>query len=147
MRIVEFRDILDKKHHRNSRLSTAHFCTLWILASTVRAIKGLNVLSIVAQCSIIIHKFRLHSNALAECYVLTAHVLASNFNNMLVGIWWYVCPGRAQHIKERFPAILHKFGFVDGKSYSVQEPSDVDLQNAECVVQRMVACRANYRFG
>jgi hypothetical protein len=33
-------------------------------------------------------------------------------------------------LEEKEPLVVFKFGFVDGKNYGVQTPSDVDLQNA-----------------
>jgi hypothetical protein len=36
----------------------------------------------------------------------------------------------AQWIKDKEPLILHKFGFIDGKNYQVQKPSNPDIQNA-----------------
>ena len=36
----------------------------------------------------------------------------------------------ANCIKKIYPIIKGRFGFVDGKNYRVQEPSDVDRQNA-----------------
>jgi hypothetical protein len=36
----------------------------------------------------------------------------------------------AQAIEAKYPRIRGRFGFVDGKNYHVQEPSNADLQNA-----------------
>ena len=36
----------------------------------------------------------------------------------------------ARLVEQKYPAISGRFGFVDGKNFSVQEPSNTDLQNA-----------------
>lgn len=36
----------------------------------------------------------------------------------------------AYRIKAKYPAVKKSFGFVDGKNYKVQEPREIDLQNA-----------------
>ncbi len=36
----------------------------------------------------------------------------------------------ANKITRKYPLILNRFGFVDGKNYRVKEPSEIDLQNA-----------------
>lgn len=50
------------------------------------------------------------------------------------------------HMQQFFPLVPNRFGYVDGKNLPVQEPSDVDLQNAmyngwlHCVLVTGVLC-------
>ena len=50
------------------------------------------------------------------------------------------------HMQQYFPLVPNRFGYVDGKNLPVQEPSDVDLQNAmyngwlHCVLVTGVLC-------
>ncbi|KAJ3242382.1 hypothetical protein HDU77_010777, partial [Chytriomyces hyalinus] len=52
----------------------------------------------------------------------------------------------ARAIEEKEPLVTNKFGFIDGKNYPVQEPSNIDRQNAmyngwlHCVLVTGVLC-------
>ena len=35
-----------------------------------------------------------------------------------------------RRVEDKFPRIIGRFGFIDGKNLKVQEPSEIDLQNA-----------------
>jgi len=52
----------------------------------------------------------------------------------------------AEHMLDFFPLVSNRFGYVDGKNLPVQEPTDIDLQNAmyngwlHCVLVTGVLC-------